>query len=165
MKEQSQGGSGFWVGCGVLLLVGIFLALRGTHAVSEILSGKHRQGADPIQLARAWKADAAAVALKDSLLISALPAERDPFRNPPPVKPTSIWKPPSKDPVKKPLEVPTVRAVLYDNVDPSIKLSIGGSTSTWLHKGDHYRGWMVVEITPTATLVAQGDESVVLPSP
>ncbi len=59
---------------------------------------------------------------------------------------------------------PDLRALLYDNVNPSVQLSSGATTSGWLHKGDSFLGWTVVEITATSIRISRGGESIVLTS-
>jgi hypothetical protein len=57
-----------------------------------------------------------------------------------------------------------LRALLFDDVRPSVQLGVGGSTSDWLHRGDRFRGWQIVEINAKSVTVSTGSETVVLRS-
>ena len=101
-------------------------------------------------------------ALKDSLLASANLTERDPFRPPPASRRDRPSTP--RNPSTYPTETPVVRALLFDSENPTVQIGVGSQTSGWLHTGDRFQGWTVVEISPASVRIARNGESVVLPS-
>jgi hypothetical protein len=149
----------FWIGVVLLLLVGVFLGIRAGRAVHAVL-GDGETSVEPV--AAAVGTAAAFDGVKDSLLAVAVMHERDPFRDPPPLRAEGVVNRAAPPPVAK--APPDLRALLYDNVNPSVQLSQGTTTSGWLHRGDSFLGWTVLEITPTSTTIARGGESVVLTS-
>ena len=42
---------------------------------------------------------------------------------------------------------PTVRAIVYDQIHPSVRLADGEHVSGWLRQGDSFRGWTITQIT------------------
>ena len=161
MNNVFNGQRGFWFGFALLVLVGVFLGLRAGGAIRAVMGGR--------QWALSSEAGSGAVgtgtqgaAVKDSLLSAVNLSNRDPFR---------YASAPRADggaaPRATPSEArtpPDLRALLYDNVSPSVQLSSGAATSGWLHKGESFLGWTVVEITATSTTISRGGESIVLTS-
>jgi hypothetical protein len=159
MTNGTNGRRGFWVGFALLLLVGVFLGIRVGGAVHAVLGGRVLVSGGP--------ADTAGIAAlpdgaKDTLIADALMGDRDPFRDPPAVRIEGGGVAKASPAIAK--EPPALRALLYDNVNPSVQLSQDATISGWLHKGDSFLGWTVIEITSTSTTISRGGESVVLTS-
>lgn len=102
--------------------------------------------------------DYARLAQRDSLLAGATIGDRDPFR-PVPVhtrRKTTVRQ------VKQQV-LPTLKALLFDHVNPTARLNIGEEVSGWLRVGDSFQGWNVTEITESSVKLAQGKKALVLP--
>jgi hypothetical protein len=158
MGDWMQGSRGFWISLGLLALIGGFLAARSWGATRVVLQIQREAtlslAADEIQ----WTSHAAVITHKDSLLANVAPGRRDPFDRPP-----ATWRPPVATAAPEPVvREPLLRAILYDEVDPSVILSVGSATSRWLHEGENFLGWRVADIGPTAVTVTHGDRSAVL---
>ena len=140
----------FWVGYLVLLLVGVFLGLRSERTIAAVLAAHKYSVACSTPTTEQSAFDPVRLGLRDSLLVQARPTARDPFHAPP-------AKPQPRREEKRPAlpEIPSLRALLYDKVNPSAKISVGSSLSGWLHEGDQFRGWTVVDITPTSVWVSK----------
>ncbi len=145
---------------------GAAAALALTVAVLGILSW-HASSA-VLRAGRVVPARAAALAGRQADLTSTLDERmsrltsraglgRDPFR--PPAEPAPAARPSPAGPA------PVLRALLYDEVDPSVQLAMGGSTSSWLHRGGSWRGWSVVEIGRGGATIQQAGRRVHLSSP
>ncbi len=154
-KESRSG----MTSAGVVLVVGVILAILAGRSVQGVLSV--RMTGDPPAGGAAGSA-AAPVGDPDNSVASATVSGRDPFRPPPAPRPEGQAS--VRQPVQKVTEPPVVRALLYDNVNPTVQIGIGGETSGWLHIGDLFEGWTVVDITATSVRVSRDGESVVLPS-
>ena len=159
MANGTQRNRQLWLGFALLVLVGVLLGLKTQQAVSLVLGAKNRVSIGNSFQPAPEGALLAQVANRDSLLEDTGSLDRDPFRNP------IVWKP-SKVRTDKPEKdgeaVPILRALLYDNVNPSIQLSTGAVTSGWLRKGDSFQGWVIVEIGPDSVRISKNDENVVL---
>jgi hypothetical protein len=148
-----------WTSVGLVLVVGIILGVLAERSAQPILSA-HWNAAGPIQDAAGSPPHA--MGGPDSLYASASALGRDPFRAP--AAPRPERQAALRDPAPKVTGPPVVRALLYDNVNPTVQIGVGGMTSGWLHTGDNFEGWTVVEINPTSVRVSRDGESVVLPS-
>jgi hypothetical protein len=155
-----------WIAIGLLALTGIFLVARTEHAVGLVLARRHTEPAARPGPGSDIPALNKAQAAKDSLLTTAQPGERDPFRDPPPPRPVT----PPHGPVISPSQVqaeptPVALGVLFAEVDPRVQLGVGPEVSAWLRPGDGFHGWTVVGITPATITLAQGERQLTLPSP
>ncbi len=52
--------------------------------------------------------------------------------------------------------VPVLRALVFDNVRPSVQLACEDATSPWLGQGDTFKGWTVLEIGPGSVWIRNG---------
>jgi hypothetical protein len=151
-----------YLGLGVAALSCILLGWRVEGSVREVLgTARHaRVAADP--QAQEERALLGRVARQDSLVLGAACGERDPFRDP------SVWTGnPSSTPSHPPVEpraVPALGALLYTSINPSVMLRIGPESSDWLHRGESFRGWRVVEINTNSVTITKDSETVVLHS-
>ena len=161
MEPGNGGGRSGWATLGLLLAVGLVLGFLADRAVRTVLAG-HR-GATESVAEPAGSAALRTPATEDSLLALATPGLRDPFRAPPAPRSDRTVAAPSQAPSQL-TGTPVVRALLYDNVNPTVQIGIGSVTSGWLHAGDLFQGWTVVEISSTSVRITRNGESVVLPS-
>jgi hypothetical protein len=112
--------------------------------------------------ARQTESQEAAVATLEAMdrrIASSAPCDRDPFSNPQVLVATR----PGGSAVE-PAGSPLLRMLLYDNVSPTVQLSVGEALSGPLHVGDTFRGWTVDAIRTTSVLVSRGGETLVLSS-
>jgi hypothetical protein len=152
---------GFWFGLALLALVGLFLGIRAGGAVRTVMGGRGWAATHPVGSTSTGVRGQGSAA-KDSLLSAVGSPERDPFRDAPaPRAEGGFIQKAAPSEARVP---PDLRALLYDNVNPSVQLSSGATTSGWLHKGDSFLGWTVVEITATSIRISRGGESIVLTS-
>jgi hypothetical protein len=165
MRIRNTQNSAFALVCFALLLVVLFFGLRGRIALE---AGTYVATSSAENLRNEtdhWMPDTLLINQKARYLQGAVMAERDPFGDPPKKKVQPKPKesePKSTKPVKPKavkLYPPTLRAHLFDTVNPSVKLSKGGKDSGWLHRGDEFRGWMVVEITPYGVTVSKNSKT------
>jgi hypothetical protein len=139
--------------------VGVFLGLKTLQAVSLVQGDKN-----PVSIRNAPPSASdeillAQIADRDSLLVDTGSLDRDPFRDP------TVWRPQrvrTSQPERDKEVVPILRALLYDNVNPSVQLSAGSETSDWLRQGDSFKDWVIVEIGPDSVRISKNDEHVVL---
>lgn len=52
--------------------------------------------------------------------------------------------------------VPALKALVYDNVRPSVQLACEDAISPWLGQGDTFKGWTVLEIGPGSVWIRNG---------
>ena len=52
--------------------------------------------------------------------------------------------------------VPALKALVYDNVRPSVQLACEDALSPWLGQGDTFKGWTVLEIGPGSVWIRNG---------
>ncbi len=150
MVREIREDRAFWVGYLVLLLVGVFLGLRSERTIAAVLAAHKLGVACSTPTTQQSTFDPVRLSLRDSLLVQAQPTVRDPFHAPPAKQqPRRVETRPALP------EIPSLRALLYDKVNPSAKISIGSSLSGWLHEGDQFRGWTVADITPTSVWVSK----------
>ena len=160
MTPQEQGSQTFWSGFLVLLLVGILLGIRAGNAVQAVLEF---QGGAPAPAKTAIPPDntsAAAMAHRDSLIAGAHAGLRDPFHS---LAAPRIYRPAPPDTARA-QATPTLKAMFFDPASPMVKLSLGTSNSGWLHPGDTFAGWSVVEIQPKTVWISRNGNNVYLSS-
>ncbi len=149
-----------WLAFAVAIAAVVVLCLRFETTIAAVLSVK----SDALPALEAPARDGLEeLALRDSLIASARVDTRDPFQ-PPPRPPVKKKRPAPR--VELPVVVPdpTLRALLYDTVSPSIQLTLGDVTSGWLRIGETFRGWTVRDVTPTSATVTNGSRRLVLGS-
>lgn len=150
----------FWMACTVVALCGALLGLRSERAVSAVLAGP-RLDVLSVDARPGRLGDRDQLASKDSLLAASVPAERDPFCDPPPPpRPARKASPPKPKPIVVPKPpAPHLQALLYDLVDPAVQLRVSGRTSAWLPVGAEHEGWRILDITARSVVVthSQGD--------
>jgi hypothetical protein len=162
MKTTIKGTPGFGAGLLIALVAALVLALQARHAVIVV-----QKGAKPVEL-RTETASApgkvliAQLARKDALLASASVTSRDPFRDPPPPPPRPGAARPVPAPAR-PVIPPVLRGLAFDNSgEGTIKLSDSEEESGWLHKGEEFQGWRIIEIKPTGATISRGGVNTVL---
>ncbi len=52
--------------------------------------------------------------------------------------------------------VPALKALVYDDVRPSVQLACEDALSPWLGQGDTFKGWTVLEIGPGSVWIRNG---------
>jgi hypothetical protein len=168
MKQSNREERGFWVGLAALLLAGIFLGVRTERGVSAVLAAQSGGGSTATGDADgpAMRTLLAELDAKSARIEQATAADRDPFREPAPkleAQTAPSPAPPRPAPPPPPPRVPpSLGALLYDEVNPSVQLRVGTLTSDWLHRGENFKDWTVVEIRPGAVTVSQDGDTVVL---
>jgi hypothetical protein len=162
MRQATRGARPAWLVLALGLLAVIILGWR-VHAVVETVLGGARHDriqADPA--AAEERTVFAQVAHKDSLLAAAHAGDRDPFRDPAPQWSSlgNAWAaaPPKAE------AAPVLGALLYVEENPCAQLRIGPESSDWLHKGEVFHGWTIIEISRDAVTIAKNNETVVLHS-
>jgi len=148
---------GFWTGYLLLLLVGVFLGLRSERTVTAVLAAQNRDIRSTSPSTGSLDIQPARLEFRDSLLVHTQPKVRDPF-HPLPVK----TKPRKVEPKPELPEIPSLRALLYDSVNPSAQINIGSSKSGWLHEGESFRGWTVINITPQSVWISKEHRTYVI---
>jgi len=160
MSQAPQDARMLWVGALALLMVGVFLGVRTERAMTAVLGGQAQAQVKPDETAAQWAALAKQVRDQNALLAQP-PGRRDPFREAPAEVRESGARETGPRPPARPA-TPAIAAVLFDNVNPSVKLRTSSATSDWLHVGDKFAGWTVVSISGSAVEISQGGERVVL---
>jgi hypothetical protein len=155
--REIRNDKGFWAGYAVLLLVGIFLGLRSERTVTTVLAANSRDIRSTSPSTGPVIIDPVRLVLQDSLLVHTEPKVRDPF-HPLPVKP----KPRREEPKPELPEIPSLRALMYDSVNPSAQINIGSSRSGWLYEGDTFRGWKVINITQQSVWISKAHRTYVI---
>ena len=172
MVSRLEGGRGFWVGCGILVLAGLFLGFRGERAISTVLADPMEYALELTDGAPSSLPDTTVIGCKSRLLAAAKPGERDPFHNPPKTKPKPKPKPkttgdkstprPTPKPRPRSMTPPSLRVLLFDTVDPCLKLTLKGNTSGWLRVGESFKGWTVTAIFEHSATVTKADKNFVI---
>jgi hypothetical protein len=163
MTETPKGTNAFWLGLGLLGIVGLFLGFSAAGAVRAVLLSKALPAAPSAgQSVVSGHAPMARVD-KDAMIVAANPGDRDPFREPPAMRSEGASS--ARGAQQAVREVPICSGLLYDNVSPLVELATESGSSGWLRKGDQFLGWMIVQINPKSVTIAKGSESVVLHSP
>jgi len=159
MALRVQRDRGFRVGFALLVTIGIFLGFKTQQAISLALGAMNRVSVDSGSRPLADRMVLAQIADRDRLLAATGSLERDPFRSP---RDSHVDRNPTPQRRESTGGVPVLRALLFDNVNPSVQLSIGAHTSDWLREGDSYEGWVVMEIGVDSVRISKGDQSLVL---
>jgi hypothetical protein len=159
-----RGGQVLMVGYVLVLLMVLVLAFRTEQTIAAVLGG----GQPPRVEARQESAGArllAEIERRYEQIAQALPGLRDPFRDPPapqrPAQPAVVARqvqPAEPEEPQGPV-FPSVRAIIYDERNPSVRLVMGEDVSSWLRQGDIFRGWMVTQITPQSVRVTRDGSS------
>jgi len=154
-KKKTRTRNYFWIVFAAMLLLCVLMGMRSGQTVLLVLD-------DPAAVSdtrpNTSQTDYAGLAHRDSLLAAAAIGDRDPFR-PVPVRTrrkTSVRQ------VKQQV-LPTLKALLFDHVNPTARLNIGEEVSGWLRVGDSFQGWNVTEITESSVKLAQGKKALILP--
>jgi hypothetical protein len=147
----------------LLVLVGAWLGLRCGQLMVTVSSLKTQVTPAVAAANDLRRAQASVAGYRDSLLVQARSGDRDPFRAPSVPSPilTGARRVSSEAAVEAP---PVLRAFLFDNVNPSVQISQEGATSEWLHRGDSFRGWTVVDLQSESVRISKGGKSVTLPA-
>lgn len=172
MVKKLGGGRGFWISCAILVFAGLFLGFRGERAISSVLAEPMDQSLQATEAASSSLPDTTTVGIKSRLLTAAVPGDRDPFHAPSKLKPKPKPKPkttgdnstpkPRPKPKPKPVIPPSLRVLLYDTVDPCLKLTLKGSTSGWLRIGESFKGWTVTQIAEHSATVTKAGKNFVI---
>ncbi|MBC8423610.1 hypothetical protein H8E07_05765 [bacterium] len=162
MAITAQDRKYYTVGIGAMLLVVLLLGLRSSQTVKSVLADKIPYETTEIQQPQLVKEAVKGVSARDSLVACALldGKLRDPFAQ-------ETRKPSTRRTVKAPPRVarliePSLAALIFDNVNPTVQITIEGERSDWLRTGDQFRGWQVAEIAAKSVKVKKGDREIVL---
>jgi hypothetical protein len=155
----------FWIGFIALLLVGVFLGVQAGRRASTVMATRPDAPVVADAEATSQRALIADLDAKAARVQRAFDGPRDPFSDPPAPQrddasaaPESPRTPPS--PARTP--PPALRAVVFDEVSPSVQLSAGTRTSDWLHQGDVFQGWKIDRIEAHSVTVTRNGEIAVL---
>lgn len=163
MSAKSNETKVFWLGLGPLVIVGLFLGFTAAGSMRGVLQSRAVVGSPSAEASGASGQGKSLLAEKDAQVAAAAPGDRDPFRDPPPLRSAGV--PASRAGQQETKEVPICSGLLYDNVSPLVELTASSGSSGWLHKGDTFLGWTIVQISAKSVTIAKGSESVVLRSP
>ena len=150
------------VGIGVMLLVVLLLGTRSMRTVNAVLADKVPYVEQKVQHPQLIKKELRGVTARDSLVETALldASLRDPFAH-------SVRTRAPRRTAKVPRQAarlvePLLTALIFDNVNPTVQIRVGGERSDWLRTGDRFRGWQVAEIDASSVKVKKGDREIVL---
>ena len=117
----------FWIFFAVLLALGLFL---GAHAgrTAMILLGEDVGMAHVDAPAAVTNVEVETLTVQDSLIAQAEQGIRDPFRPPYHLRKKTTPQAPAPTPVV----LPKLKALLFDHVNPTARLSAAEETSAWL---------------------------------
>ena len=146
----------FWIALAAVMVLSVLMAVRSAKTASLVLSD--RETVVAASASGGGQYDLEKLAHRDSLLAAAEAAKRDPFR-----APVRRVRRTVKAPVVKRIDPPTLKALIYDHVNPTARLRLGEDNSGWLKVGDTFKGWKVTEITSNSVRIAQGGKNLVLP--
>jgi hypothetical protein len=149
------------IGIAVMLVLLAILGVRSTRTVQAVLAPVSGTAAAAPAASQA-DPDIASLSRRDSLIDSAAPGRRDPFRESADPLPRVRRSGVSSD-EETPRAKPGLCALLFDNVNPTTQVSIDGVRSGWLRQGDEFQGWTVAVITKDSVTMTKGGDSLVLP--
>jgi len=160
---------GVIIGFALVLAVCLFLVFRN-HGAVETVEAVQVVPAGQVGQSSGSMPDTIAIGKKVNRIRHAVAGDRDPFGAPPKAKPHPKSKSASKGgnsskpakPRPKKLKPPTKRAILYDTINPSAKLTLKGRVSEWLQVGDSFQGWTVTEITSSTVTVSRDGKTFLL---
>lgn len=152
----------YTVGICAMLLVVLLLGMRSMQTVKAVLADKVPLVEQEVQHPQLVKEELKGVTSRDSLVAAAVldSSLRDPFFG-------AVSKHDPRSPVKAPRQAarlvePLLTALIFDNVNPTVQISVGSERSDWLRAGDQFRGWQVAEIDANSVKVKKGDREIVL---
>jgi len=152
----------YWWGVGLLFLVALILGARTRIRTQAALAVPVAAMAQTGPAVTDVGSEIKLVRMKTGMAEAGAALERDPFRDPPS---TRVAPRPQRVRRPEPEPEPALRALLYDQANPTVQLGISGQLSGWLKAGDEFRGWVIVEIKPSSTTVSKNGRTLVLPSP
>ena len=161
MTSVEQENRNFWTGFAVLLLVGILLGVRAENATRAVLGFEHPAATAGKSIAGVPTPSLAGIAHRDSLIAAAAASDRDPFHG---AAAPRAYRPAAAD-TSRPQPAPVIRALLFDPNNAEVKLGLGPQSSGWLHQGESFGGWTVVQIKPKSVWISRNGNNVYLSSP
>jgi hypothetical protein len=160
MSPSGAGGRGrlSWLAYGMLFVLSMLLVVRAAGLVGAVLTPA---AAPHLPTTQSGSQDPGTVVAGSDSTDGLQTGPRNPFTDPPaPARPRRVRRAPA--PAPRP-EVPSLRALLYDTVNPSVQLRTSREDSAWLHVGETFDGWTVAEITAASVTIVRDDQRVVLP--
>ena len=142
-----------------LLLVVVAVLATRSYQAARIVLGPARAGDTGVSHQEGNKV-VEALAWSDSLIAAADPGARNPFTSPPARRRSS--NPAPATPEETPAD-PTLGALLFDTLQPTIQLKLRGKTSEWLNQGDTFSGWTVKDIRPQTVVLEKDGRLLFLP--
>lgn len=164
----ARGGRALLFGYVIVLLMVLVLAFRTEQTIAAVLGG----GQPPRVEAKEETAGArllGEIQRRYEKLAQALPVLRDPFKDPPAsaqARQAAQQAARQADQAGSPQQAepsgplfPTVRAIVFDQFNPSVQLTLNNEISGWLHRGDSFHGWSVTQITAQSVRVEKDGAS------
>ena len=143
----------------LLLVAGTgFLGLRVVRTMHEISAGRN-EAAAAANSAGNSRLEKMTRAMDDrrELRVAVASLARDPFRAPSAMRAAESGAAPTRTAEAQVAgPVPALRALVYDNVRPSVQLACEDVISPWLGQGDTFKGWTVLEIGPGSVWIRNG---------
>ncbi|MBI5836765.1 MAG: hypothetical protein HZB25_05950 [Candidatus Eisenbacteria bacterium] len=158
MRRPVRDDRATWIGPAALGLAVILLGGQVRQTVVDVLSVTRGTGASGPGAANAGAPAWKSVTARDGLVERSHMGPRDPFRLPPARSMTRERGPAAPEPAP----APRLSSLLFDNVAPSVQLTVGEIRSGWLKAGEVFQGWTVVEIGRASVKVTDGSRTLVL---
>jgi len=151
------------LGIGIMLAVVLLLGMRSLQTVNTVLSDSHPIDEPAVVHKKLVGDDLKGVTQRDSLIaIATLDASvRDPF-GPAAVEPKPRKRSRAPRPVAARVVEPLLAALIFDDINPTVQITVGKKRSDWLRAGDLFQGWQVAEIDARSVRVKKGDKEIVL---
>jgi hypothetical protein len=165
MAKTDREARNFWIGLIALLLVGILLGVQSERRARVLMATRPDAPVVTDSDATSQRALIADLDVKAARVKQSFAGSRDPFGDPPAPQSDEAAATPATSRTSPPpahTPPPALRAVVYDEVNPSVQLSDGSRTSDWLHQGDVFQGWKVNKIEAHSVTVTHGGEIAVL---
>jgi hypothetical protein len=159
MRPSMSGGRSAWIGYAALALALLVLGAQVRQTVLTVLSARGGAGGVGAAATDSGTPGWRSVAERDSLVDRARMGPRDPFR---PAAVRAAVRAPGAAPAPERAPDPKLGSLLFDNVAPSVQLTIGTRRSGWLRTGEVFEGWRVVEISRVLVRVTDGTRTLVL---
>lgn len=156
MANDELGRRAFLMAWGVLLVVGVLLAVRSFQVASSVLGAKSSTAEAIAEAGAGADSDSSIVA---PAAVRASACERNPFAEP------AAMRVALADPEARSEPRPVARFLMVDPSDRVVQIAVGDSLSPRLHVGDRFLGWSVVAILPSSVTVSKAGKSVVLSTP